>query len=103
MCNTAAVGKAANVLAGGALFGPAGSILGMGGGGQIASVSSPLAQLATDKNVQQAQTANIQTAQAQEPALLRLMGKGVLDTTILGQARRQPSSVAYTGRTLGGG
>lgn len=39
---------------------------------------------------------------AQGPSILGLLGRGVLDTTILGQARRAPSALPYGGGPLGG-
>lgn len=43
----------------------------------------------------------ISNAQRNEPTILSQLGRGVLDTTILGQARRAPSNLA-TATTLGG-
>jgi len=117
MCGSG-IAKAANALTRGAVGEPASSIMGIVGKpagsflglsrvgtGVLSGESNPVLDAIKAREVAQAQRAEqegIRVAQAQQPELLRLMGRSVLDTTILGQ-NRKPSSVAYTGRTLGGG
>lgn len=47
--------------------------------------------------------ANMAEAQAAGPSILQMLGRGTLDTTILGQNRRMPSAaVVGSNSTLGG-